>query len=239
YHFAEGDLQHILRSGSPPRLISDHPAVNTFALNVGLGNRVEIGMARVNTGERRVLLPENQAVGGTSWIMNMKVALLPPRSPFHLVGGAIDVTNSLQRTPYVYASGNIGRYLPNSFLTPRRLELGAGWGTGIINGVFVNAGLPVTPNIELMFEWLNNDLLFTEGPGNQFNLGARLRFSRFAPGLAIDLATIDLGRPSFGLSYTYCHRRRKRANAPAPAGVLPPVTPAPGKGTPPTPPPAP
>src|SRR5581483_11539750 len=111
FHFAEGDKQLILRSGLPPRPVTEHPDVNTVALNLGVGNRFEIGFARENTGERRTILPQNRSVGGPAWVMNMKLAMLPPRSPVQAVVGVIDATNTLQQTPYVYASANVGPYL--------------------------------------------------------------------------------------------------------------------------------
>ena len=57
--------------------------------------------------------------------------------------------------------------------------------------------LAVSPNMELMFEWLDNDLRGVEGPGTDVDFGARFRFSRFAPGLAIDAGMIDFRTPTF------------------------------------------
>jgi hypothetical protein len=223
-HHAEGDPQSITRPGLPPHVVVKRPNVNAFNFNLGLGNRVELGFSRVSTAEKRFILVgpgAGREAGGQHWLLNGKFALLPPKSPFHLVAGMIDALDSIDRTPYVYGSLNIGQYLPRFALVPRRIQLGAGWATGMIDGPFVNAGIPISPNFELMFEWLDNDLLGVYSAGRQFNAGARLRLGRI-PGLAIDIGTTDFSRPAFGVSYSICRKRHHRKPAQE-EGVFPPA----------------
>jgi hypothetical protein len=214
YHHAEGELYPILRQGAQGRvrLVGQRPDVNAYKVNVGIGNRAELGVTAINTGETRVVLGgpfTGRTVGGTSAMFNGKVSLLPRPWPLDAVVGVIDAFGSVERTPYVYGSSNIAPYLqatPVLWWVPDSIRIGAGWATGIIDGAFVNGGMPLTPNFELMFEWMNNHLPGTYGlnGGSQVNLGIRMRTAK-APGLVIDAGTTNFfDTPVFGASYTLC-----------------------------------
>jgi len=219
YHHADGDLFTEIRTNPQgvPFARLDRPDVNAEVLNIGIGNRLEIGATAFSSGPHRLFVNgegDTEVVGGTEPLVNAKLSLLSPRSPIQVVGGVIDALDYVERTPYVYGSFNFGpmiHRLPLTTLLPRRIQVGAGWATGMIEGAFVNAGLPVTPNLELMFEWLDNDIPGVYGlEGRQINIGGRFRFHK-VPGLAIDMATTDFDAPLFGVSYTYCrlHRHKK------------------------------
>ena len=217
YHHAEGDLfPFVSGDREAPRVSFHRPDINAEALNFGIGNRLEIGATAFSSGEHRIFVNEEndaELIGGTVPLVNAKLALLSPRSPVQLVGGVIDALDYLERTAYVYGSFNVGpmiHRLPLTTLLPRRMQVGAGWATGMIDGAFVNAGLPVTPNLELMFEWLDNNIPGVYGlEGRQINLGGRFRFHK-VPGLAVDIATTDFDAPLFGVSYTYCRMKHHK-----------------------------
>lgn len=218
YHHAEGELYPVLRAGGAGRvrLVSKRPDVNAYKLNLGIGNRLEVGVTALNTGEQRVVLGgpfTGRTVGGTTPMLNGKVSVLPPTFPAQAVVGVIDAFDSVQRTPYVYGSSNLAPYLqdlPGLWWMPDTVRVGAGWATGIIEGAFVNAGIPVLPNFELMFEWMDNRLPGTFGiaGGRQVNLGLRMRTAK-APGFVLDAGTTNFfDTPIFGASYTYCFPHR-------------------------------
>jgi hypothetical protein len=216
YHHAFGDPQQIPVPGGGRR--THQPGLHTFGINFGVGNRLEIGGALLHTNDRRELVDPAEAdlhrIDGEEWLLNGKLALLRPGGRFQLVAGVIDALNEFRRTPYVYGATDIGPYLPRSrwIRLPKRFQAGAGWATGILDGFFLNAGIPVTPNVEMMFEWLDNDLPGVYRTGQQFVAGARLRSDRL-PGLAIDVAATSVTAPRFavGVSYTF-HPFRRSGN---------------------------
>jgi hypothetical protein len=242
YHHTDGDPHVFIRpaAGGGIRAAVVTPDVNAYKLNVGIGNRLELGMTAINTGEFTVRTNAAGLVsttGGTNFLANGKLSLLPPKSAFQVVGGVIDAFDEFQRTAYLYGSVNIGPYLrrlPLTQLLPKRVQAGAGWGTGMIDGVFVNAGIPLSPNLELMFEWLDNDLLGVYGPGRQMNIGGRIRIARL-PGLAVDVGATNMDNsalrsPYFGASYTFCRRKhhKKMDGGDGDGGAAKPTAPKPG-----------
>ena len=85
--------------------------VNAEVLNIGIGNRLEIGATAFSSGPRRLFVNnegDREIVGGTQPLVNAKLSLLSPRSPIQLVGGVIDALDYVERTPYVYGSFNVG-----------------------------------------------------------------------------------------------------------------------------------
>src|SRR5262249_49271840 len=83
YLHAEGNPQPIPRPGVPPRIVGQHPDVNALTLNVGFGNRLEMGLAHTDTGEPRFILRgpgAGKAAGGDNFLWNAKLSLLPPQN---------------------------------------------------------------------------------------------------------------------------------------------------------------
>src|SRR5438067_8387690 len=104
YHHAEGDLfTRIRRTDETPVVSFDRPDINATTLNIGIGNRLEIGATAFNTGDRRIVVNEHgkaEVVGGTQPLVNAKLSLLSPRSPIQPVGGVIDALDYVDVTPY-------------------------------------------------------------------------------------------------------------------------------------------
>src|SRR5205823_3907868 len=92
--------------GRGPSVAFRRPDVDAEVLNIGIGNRLEIGATAFSSGEHRIFVGENggeaEEIGGTNPLVNAKLALLSPRSPVQLVGGVIDALDFVQRTAYVY-----------------------------------------------------------------------------------------------------------------------------------------
>lgn len=182
---------------------TEHPDATVIKVNYGLFDRLEVGLAFVDQHE----------VSGDNFLLNAKLAILTEHNTrhFNLVAGVIDAADRVDRTPYVYAAASIGPTLQRlpliNRMLPRSARLGAGWATGMIEGLFVNASVPVMPNVEFLWEWLENDFpgFFK---GRYHNIGGRFRTGR-AKGLAIDLGTLDFDTLAFGLSYTRCWGGKK------------------------------
>jgi hypothetical protein len=219
YHHAKGDPQIFLRPGiEVPRPVIRAANVNSYHVAVGIANHLELGLTAFNTGESDVVRISPNAItteGGTSFLANGKVALLKPTSPIQIVGGVVDAFDTLQRSAYGYVSFNAGSYIrhvPLVSLLAKKMQIGAGYGSGYLEGPFANASVSIGPNLELMGEVLENDLegVSSGVPGYQYNIGGRFRTGKL-PGLALDIGTTNLtgsNELTYGLSYTYCPKKK-------------------------------
>jgi hypothetical protein len=211
YHYADGQKLGIFRTGPTPRVVVKTPDVNAVGFGIGVGNRWEINATRVSMGEPRLFVaPDNQVrqAGGVRWLMNTKFQLLRPELPVKVAVGAIDMLGHVTATPYGYVGYDASQTRMRLPSMLQRLRVGAGWAEGIINGPFVNGALPVTPNFELMVEWLDRNLLPNVYTKNQWNVGARFRARKIA-GLSLDVGLIDAEHLTAGMSYTYCVRKKR------------------------------
>src|SRR5262249_11168039 len=200
YHHAKGDPQIFLRPGiEVPRPVIRAANVNSYHVAVGIANHLELGLTAFNTGESDIVRISPNAItteGGTSFLANAKLALLKPTSPIQIVGGVVDAFDTLQRSAYAYVSFNAGtytRHVPLVSLFAKKMQVGAGYGSGYLEGPFANASIALCPNLELMAEVLENDLegVSSGVPGYQYNIGGRFRIHKL-PGLAVDLGTTNL-----------------------------------------------
>ncbi len=235
YHHFEVD--EVARRQGLRRVTFTAPDVNAYKLNYGLFDRLEVGLAYVDHN-----------LDGDQTLLNAKYAILQEKEPqdadLELVVGIMDATDSFSQTPYIYASTQVGddlqRFPVISRALPRRIRAGVGLGAGIVKGVFVNAGIPLTPNIELIYEGLNNGFLGYDGWQN--NLGGRIRTNK-VKGLALDIGAINFDHMVLGISYSRCFGKRKKhhdderpgRDSPLGPDMAPP--PAPGPVAPPPPPP--
>jgi hypothetical protein len=223
YHHAKGDPQIFLRpaAGGGVRAAVVTPNVNSYHLSVGAFNHLELGLTAFNTGEDGVVRISPNTItteGGTSYLANAKVALFKPTSNIQLVGGVVDGFDTIQRSGYGYLSLNAGSYMGNVPVVStfaKKLQVGAGYGFGYIDGVFANGSVSLGPNIELMAEWLDNDLEGVSSgiEGYQYNIGGRFRTGKSLPGLAIDIGVTNLGgsaEMAYGLSWTYCPQKHHK-----------------------------
>jgi hypothetical protein len=210
WHHFHGEVAR----GMPEQLQRRFPPdwdMNAYSINAGLSCRTEIGATFIdNLPQLRI----NKINGKRTFdkhdetIFNLKFNVFanPEDRPVNVTLGVMDAANSVHVTPYLYTSGNVGPYIQRTpvvgYLLPRALTAGIGVATGIMQGIFVNTGLPVLPNVELMYEFINKNRL----PGyeeQQNNIGMRFRTKK-APGLALDVGATNLDKPTFGFSYTFC-----------------------------------
>jgi hypothetical protein len=224
YHHAKGDPQIYLRpaAGGGVRAVVKQPNVNSYHLGVGLFNHLEVGFTALNTGEDGTVRISPNAItteGGTSYLANAKLSLLKPTSNVQLVAGVVDGFDTIQRSAYGYMSLNAGgfmRSVPVVSLFAKKMQVGFGYGTGYLDGLFANGSVSLGPNIELMAEWLEQDLegVSSGVPGYQYNIGGRFRTGKTLPGLAFDIGVTNLtgGSPemTYGISWTYCPQKHHK-----------------------------
>jgi hypothetical protein len=122
--------------------------------NVGLLPEFELGFTREK--------PQN---AGAETLLNAKVRLLrPPLGKLSLAAGMMDISNQIDRTPYLVLSHTLGAGLVRGVGPVELLQIHLGVGGGRLDGLFGGVSLTINHRLQVMAEY----------DSEHVNIGARI-----------------------------------------------------------------